>query len=97
MPQSNRVLFALVFLLPLAMSCSRRKLNIERALVDQVIGEFATERFVHYVRGGAPRSNRDLLEKVLTRHALRYQEFAAPLRRFHPEIFERLLGNQAAQ
>jgi len=71
--------------------------NIESALVEQIIGEFATERFVHYVRGGAPKSNRELLEKVLARHSLRYAEFVAPFRRFQPEIFERLLGNQVSK
>ncbi|HMY11792.1 MAG TPA: hypothetical protein PKM44_16110 [Turneriella sp.] len=88
-------LIAMTLVLLLAAGCGRRKVNIESALVDQVIGEFANERFVHYVRGGAPKSNRELLEKVLTRHSVRYTEFVAPFRRFQPEVFERLLGSQS--
>jgi len=93
----NSTLLVSTLLVLSAVGCSRRPLNIESAMVDQVIGEFATERFVHYVRGGAPKSNRELLEKVLARHSLRYPEFVAPLRRFQPEVFERLLGNQASK
>lgn len=74
--------------------CGPRRVNIESTMVDQVISEFATERFVYYLRGGAPKSNREILEKVLARHSVRYTEFAAPFRRFQPEIFSRLVGNQ---
>ncbi len=93
----NSTWLLLAVLLLSGAACSKRKVNIESALVDQVIGEFATERFVHYVRGGAPRSNREILEKVLSRHSLRYTEFVAPFRRFQPAIFERLLGNQTTR
>ncbi len=89
---NNTLLWVLLVLS--APGCSRRPVNIESALVDQIIGEFATERFVHYVRGGAPKSNRELLEKVLARHSLRYSEFVAPFRRYQDEVFERLLGTQ---
>ncbi|MFZ5629034.1 MAG: hypothetical protein ACOY5B_07880 [Spirochaetota bacterium] len=92
----NSTLLLVTITLLLGAGCSRRKVNIESALVDQVISEFATERFVHYLRGGAPRSNRELLEKVLARHSVRYTEFVAPFRRFQPEVFERLLGQQPA-
>jgi Tfp pilus assembly protein PilF len=95
MPRQTNTLFALAFVLLLTAGCGKRKVNIESALVDQVIGEFATERFLHYLHGGAPRTNRELLEKVLARHSLRYAEFVAPFRRFQPEVFERLLGGKS--
>ncbi|GAB4433644.1 MAG: hypothetical protein OHK0011_16700 [Turneriella sp.] len=94
--QTSTVL-AMILILLLTYGCGRRKVNIESALVDQVIGEFAHERFLHYLRGGAPKSNREMLEKVLAKHSVRYTEFVAPFRRFRPEVFERLLGSQSAR
>lgn len=94
----RRPINLLILVLLLASAhCARRPTNVESALVDQVIGEFAVERYAWYLRGGEPRSNREILEKVLSRHSLRYNEFAAPFRRFQPEIFGRVIGNQPSR
>lgn len=87
-----RLLINCFLVVLLAVACAKQPVNIEAALVDQVLSDFAVERFTHYLRGGAPKSNREILEKVLSRHSLRFAQFAPALRRFQPDIFDRLFG-----
>lgn len=82
----------IILALWILVACAKQPVNIEATLVDQVVSDFAVERFTHYLRGGAPKSNREILEKVLSRHSLRFSQFAPALRRFQPETFEKLFG-----
>ena len=90
------VLFAGLSVLALAgaLSCAREKINIEKALVDKVIAEFTEERLAHYLRGGEPKANAAIFEKVLARHSLKLIDFRPAFRRFEPEIEARLLGEK---
>jgi len=72
--------------------CTREKINIEKPLVDKVLVEFSEERLAHYLKGGEPKSNTVILEKVLSRHSLRLIDFRPVLRRFEPEIEARIMG-----
>ena len=72
--------------------CTREKINIEKPLVDKVLVEFSEERLAHYLKGGEPKSNSVILEKVLSRHSLRLIDFRPVLRRFEPEIEARIMG-----
>jgi len=78
-------------------SCNARRTNIESELVDQILGEFTTERALHYLHGSGPKSNAEIMERVLKRHSLRLIEFSPALKRFQPQIFQGLLGESAAR
>lgn len=75
-----------------ALACAKKNVNIEKALVEQVIGEFTEERLAYYLHGGAPKPNAEIMDKVLSRHSLKLFDFKPALRRFYPEIHTRLLG-----
>ncbi len=81
----------LLLLLAVA-GCSRERINIEKPLVDKVLVEFTEERLAHYLKGGEPKSNSVILEKVLSRHSLRLIDFRPVLRRFEPQIEARIMG-----
>ena len=91
MVRSTSYSAALVLFLSLA-GCTREKINIEKPLVDKVLVEFSEERLAHYLKGGEPKSNSVILEKVLSRHSLRLIDFRPVLRRFEPEIEARIMG-----
>ena len=74
--------------------CTREKINIEKPLVDKVLQEFSEERLAHYLKGGEPKSNTIILEKVLSRHSLRLMDFRPVLRRFEGEIEARIMGGK---
>ncbi len=78
-------------------ACSPRNLNVEKELVDQVITEFTTERIMHHLHGGGPKSNAETLGRVLKRHALSLNDFSPAFKRFMPEIHSRLLGDTPAR
>jgi len=89
-------IIAFVSLITLVGSaCGRKVINVEKELVDKVIAEFTEERLAHYLKGGEPKSNAIILEKVLQRHSLRLIEFRPAFRRFRPEIESQILGNTA--
>ena len=91
MVRSTSYSAALVLFLSFA-ACTREKINIEKPLVDKVLVEFSEERLAHYLKGGEPKSNSVILEKVLSRHSLRLIDFRPVLRRFEPEIEARIMG-----
>lgn len=70
--------------------------DVDKALVDQVVTEFAVERFTWYLRGGEPKTNREILDKVLERHKVRYGIFAPAFERFDGAVFNRVLGTLPA-
>lgn len=90
--QAALVCSAVVFSLTLG-ACTREKINIEKSLVEKVLVEFSEERLAHYLKGGEPKSNTVILEKVLGRHSLRLIDFRPVLRRFEPEIEARIMGS----
>lgn len=92
----NHALIAAGCLLAFA-DCAPRRVNVEKELVDQVITEFTTERIMHHLHGGGPKSNADTLARVLKRHALTLNEFSPAFKRFMPEIHSRLLGETPAR
>lgn len=83
---------AALMLLLIVAGCARKKINLEKALIDKVLVEFSEERLAHYLKGGEPKSNAVILEKVLSRHSLRLMDFRPALRRFEPGIEARLMG-----
>lgn len=91
MSQYRRPLLALLVFAMVAGSCARRQVNIDEALVSRVIAEFTEARLAYYLNGGSPVTNAELLEKVLSRHSLRLIEFKPVLRRFEPQLEEKLL------
>lgn len=72
-------------------ACTQRNTNLDQALVGQIVQEFTDERAFYYLRGGAPKSNAEFFEKVLSRHSLRIAEFKPALSRYFPEIQQRVL------
>lgn len=76
-----------------ALQCTKRRINIEKPFVEQVITEFTQERVAYYMHGGAPKPNAELMEKTLSRHGVKLFDFKPPFRRFYPEIYTRLLGS----
>lgn len=87
-----RISITLLFsCLVFAVACAPRRVNIEAPLVQTVISEFTEARLAHYLHGGAPLSNAELLDKVLSRHALKLSEFKPVLRRFEPQLEAKLL------
>ncbi|MBS0617128.1 MAG: hypothetical protein JSR44_03015 [Spirochaetes bacterium] len=72
-------------------ACAQRNTNIDQALVAQIVQEFTDERAFYYLRGGAPKSNTEIFEKILNRHAVRFAEFRPALSRYFPEIQQRIL------
>jgi hypothetical protein len=75
-----------------ALHCAKKPVNIEKPFVEQVVAEFTEERLAYYLHGGSPKPNSEILEKVLSRHSVKFFEFKPVLRRFYPEIHTRLLG-----
>lgn len=90
-----RLINALTTLLVLWLfvGCAREKINIEKTLVEKVVVEFTEERLAHYLKAGEPKTNASILEKVLSRHSLRLNEFSPAFRRFQPEICARIIGS----
>lgn len=91
MPRSIKFIFIFATFVFVA-GCAREKINIEKPLVDKVLIEFSEERMAHYLKGGEPKSNAVILEKVLGRHSLRMLDFRPVLRRFEPAIEARIMG-----
>lgn len=91
MARSTNIFAAIALFLCFA-GCKREKINIEKSLVDKVLIEFSEERLAHYLKGGEPKSNTVILEKVLSRHSLRLIDFRPVLRRFEPAIEARIMG-----
>ena len=91
MNRSSKVVL-ISFSLTMFIACGKKRVNIEKVFVDQVVTEFTEERLSHYLHGGAPKTNAEIMEKVLSRHSLKLIEFRPAFRRFSPEIEARLLG-----
>ena len=84
--------YLFILVLAATAACNTRRINVEKELVDQVLTEFTTERILHHLHGNGPKSNAEIMERVLKRHSLRLIEFSPAFKRYLPEIHNRLLG-----
>lgn len=91
------IAFAASSCLLLTSACGNRRISVEKELVDQVVTEFTTERILHYLHGGGPKSNAETLGRVLKRHSLTLNEFSPAFKRFLPETHHRVLGDLPAK
>jgi len=86
-----RNLFFYAALIGQIIFCTKKApLNIEKSLSDEIIGEFTEARLAHYLKGGTPASNQEILEKVLSRRSISFFEYKPVLRRFEPALDAKL-------
>ncbi|MBV6493503.1 MAG: hypothetical protein LDLANPLL_01526 [Turneriella sp.] len=65
---------------------------IDKAFIDTILGEFTEERARYYLLENKPRSNIEILEKVLERRGLNVRVFMPKLRHTYPGLAAQLSG-----